>query len=122
MKVIDLLNKIANGEEVPKKVKYKGLYWEYDKNYDDYRDNEDDWVFGMSNYDITRMLNNEVEILEEPKGIPEIDRLNNIINELEEWLEDKVFNKVGSSVDIAIENHTYCKVLDKLKELKGIVE
>ena len=118
MKVIDLLNKIANGEEVPKKVKYKGLYWEYDKNYDDYRDNEDDWVFGMSNYDITRMLNNEVEILEEPKGIPEIDRLNNIINELEEWLEDKVFNKVGSSVDIAIENHTYCKVLDKLKELK----
>lgn len=48
----------------------------------------------------------------------ENDRLNNIINELEEWLEDKVFNKVGSSVDIAIENHTYCKVLDKLKELK----
>ena len=45
-------------------------------------------------------------------------RLNNIINELEEWLEDNIFNKVGSSVDIAIENHTYCKVLDKLKELK----
>lgn len=45
-------------------------------------------------------------------------RLNNIINELEEWLEDNIFNKAGSSVDKAIENHTYCKVLDKLKELK----
>ena len=48
----------------------------------------------------------------------ENDRLNNIINELEKWVEDNIFNKVGSSVDIAIENHTYCKVLDKLKELK----
>ena len=109
MKVIDLLNKIANGEEVPKKVKYKGLYWEYDKNYDDYRDNEDDWVFGMSNYDITRMLNNEVEILEESKGIPKkincwynyngtddkeltkimLDELKDKYNEIIDYLESK---------------------------------
>ena len=48
----------------------------------------------------------------------EIDRLNNIINELEKWLQDKIFNKAGSSIDIAIENHTYSKTLDKLIELK----
>ena len=29
MKVIDLLNKIANGEEVPKKIKYDGSIYEY---------------------------------------------------------------------------------------------
>ena len=26
MKIIDLLNKIANGEEVPKKIKYQTLF------------------------------------------------------------------------------------------------
>jgi len=70
MKVIDLLNKIANGEEVPKKVKYKNFYWEYREEEKDYKDNEGDYVFGCSNYDITEMLNTEVEILEENK-IPE---------------------------------------------------
>ena len=29
MKIIDLLNKIANGEEVPKKIKYKGSIYTY---------------------------------------------------------------------------------------------
>lgn len=34
MKVIDLLNKIANGEEVPKKIKYKGTSYEYKEGID----------------------------------------------------------------------------------------
>ena len=29
MKIIDLLNKIANGEEVPKKIKYRGHIYQY---------------------------------------------------------------------------------------------
>ena len=29
MKVIDLLNKIANGEEVPYRIKYNGRIYEY---------------------------------------------------------------------------------------------
>ena len=33
MKIIDLLNKIANGEEVPKKIKYKNKIYEW-KEYD----------------------------------------------------------------------------------------
>ena len=45
--------------------------------------------------------------------------LENIIDELEKWLKEQVFNKAGNSVDLAIENHSYCKVLDKLNELKG---
>ena len=42
-----------------------------------------------------------------------------IIDELEKYLKEQVFNRAGSSIDLAIENHSYCKVLDKLNELKG---
>lgn len=34
MKIISLLNKIANREEVPKKIKYDNLVYEYDEQYD----------------------------------------------------------------------------------------
>jgi len=36
MKIIDLLNKIANGEEVPKKIKYDGTIYEYNERVDFY--------------------------------------------------------------------------------------
>jgi len=79
MKVIDLLNRIANGEEVPKKVKYKTHYWEYKEEAKDYKDNEDDYVFSCSNYDITAMLDNEVEIIEEDKKIEKLEYYDNSI-------------------------------------------
>lgn len=41
-------------------------------------------------------------------------RLNNIINELEKWLEDKDKN--------ALQDDNYWEVLDKLKELRKIYE
>lgn len=74
MKVIDLLNKIANGEEVPKKIEYRNIKFLYDKvnklytveNYNEYND----LFMELSNHKGTD-LNYEVEILEESKGIPE---------------------------------------------------
>lgn len=66
MKIIDLLNKIAKREQ-PQKIKYDDMIWKYDngfyinKNYvilDDY-------------CNLTTFLNDEVEILEEEKKIPE---------------------------------------------------
>lgn len=84
IKIIDLLCLISNGEEVPKKVKYKTYYWEYKEEKKDYKDNEGDYVFSCSNYDIPEMLNNEVEILddEEDKDIPLIpdDELYQILD------------------------------------------
>lgn len=38
--------------------------------------------------------------------------------ELRSWLEEEI-NKGGSSIDLAIRIHTFCKVLDKLNELEG---
>ena len=48
----------------------------------------------------------------------EIERLNNIINELEKWLKDyiKLFDKPDMLEEQTLED---LKVLDKLQELKG---
>ena len=63
MKVIDLLNKIANNEEVPK-FKYYGGTYIYDKETGMYW-YQSTWF----DFDI-KYLNDEVEIIEEEKKIP----------------------------------------------------
>lgn len=40
MKVIDLLNKINKGEEIPKKVKYEDTIFAYDKDRKEYIEQE----------------------------------------------------------------------------------
>ena len=101
IKIIDLLNKIANGEEVPKKILLNGIVFEYQG--DDYlykdEDKKEHWLFSASYTDKYTWLENflkaEVEIIEEPKKIKkcknyedflEIDdyiaHLKNNINEL----------------------------------------
>ena len=72
MKIIDLLNKIANDEEVPRKFTYKGYLWEYDvKNkmwfyyFGESKNHRFDRLFYLN-----MILNDEVEILEEePRDI-----------------------------------------------------
>ena len=82
MKVIDLLNKIANGEEVPKKIiqhckvfeedKYwilsKGSHKCYEKKY---INNDEDSEF-LFDYLTCDMLTDEVEIIEEDKKIEKL--------------------------------------------------
>ena len=78
MKVIDLLNKIAKGEEVPKKINWHDDEWEYSngesKNY--FTDYEDLFTaIDGSN------LNDEVEIIgEKPKHIEKINKSYPIFN------------------------------------------
>ena len=74
IKIIDLLNKIANDEEVPEKIKIKNVIYEYrgymycteKANYQDI----EDYLFGKWNFNI---LNDYVEIIEEPKKIEKIE-------------------------------------------------
>lgn len=85
MKVIDILNKIAKGEDIPKKIKIKGImYRDFGENdepidkeddrtftykYDEYgqfceyRDKKGKTIDGI--YILTRILNNDVEIVED---------------------------------------------------------
>ena len=83
IKVIDLLNKIANDEEVPKKIKYKDNVYYLGKNMVDLH------TYQTEGSNTTRklsliidneylILNDEVEIIEEPKKIEKIARCDNI--------------------------------------------
>lgn len=74
IKIIDLLVKIANGEEVPEKIKYNNKIWEYDVYSNDYK-GEDIWLFEeLFEYRRTiEFINDEVEIIEESKKIEKID-------------------------------------------------
>lgn len=107
MKVIDLYNKIAKDEKIPYKIKYNKRIYEYAEEIKWYL--RDDMKCELSNS--KKCLNDEVEILEEPKGIPEkleyfkseeelynmskillfnnfVDKINEIIDCLE-YLESK---------------------------------
>ena len=77
MKVIDLLNKIANGEKVPKKIKYGATVFILD--YFSTENKEAQYI--SENYkkvlleglSTTVCLNDEVEIIEEEKEIGKIE-------------------------------------------------
>lgn len=69
MKVIDVLNKMANGEEIPKSIQYDGEQYVYDEKCKDYtyvsEYNNDVWLF--CKYDVTKILNDEIQIIDESK-------------------------------------------------------
>jgi hypothetical protein len=75
MKIIDLLNRIANGEEVPKKIKYKDFeYLWHDKSYGYCRPAYNcTYISFFTDFTIYEILDDEVEIIEENKKIKKID-------------------------------------------------
>lgn len=68
LRVIDLLNKIANGEEIPKKIKYNNETFTIREEKDDYA-NQNHW---FTDRVCLLDLNKEVEIIEEDKKIEKI--------------------------------------------------
>jgi len=71
IKVIDLLNKIANEEEMSKYIKYDNTTWEYIKETSDYRDTGSTRLYFFSDFIVynANWLNDEVEIIEEQQDI-----------------------------------------------------
>ena len=102
MKVIDLLNKIAKGEEVPKKIKFGKDIFTYNKECNDYIHEINKWASEtlmfkvMCTHFIKEILENEVELIEEQQDI-EIQGLKEI-----EWTE---INGVGDEHDEFILNN-----------------
>lgn len=108
MKVIDLLNKIANGEEVPKKIKVGGYYYEFFeriKNIYDYKQIDiddgkyfDDYLCDSFFLDDENVLNWEVEIVEEDKKIEKIE-----IEQVGDFIEPpstfELANKINEIID-----------------------
>ena len=106
MKVIDLLNKIANGEEVPKKIKY--LYYEYEFNEEEkeYQRLQNEIIYGLGeDRRLDIVLDDEVEIIEEPQEhkIPEkLDKYADVSGDLAcEWsfTEKKLKDKINEILD-----------------------
>ena len=77
MKVIDLLNKIANNEEVPKEIKLNGRLCSFDNEDKDYYCEEYGnivWYLVDTSNNMNEVLYTDLEIIEEkPKKIEKID-------------------------------------------------
>lgn len=85
MKIIDLLIKINNKEEIPKKIKYEDTIFEYNKDIKDYITEFDNGYYketllykitNKHTYFIENLLRGEVEIIEENKEIEELHILD----------------------------------------------
>lgn len=77
IKIIELLVRIANKEEVPKKIKYRNKIWEYTstvkgKGYQYYSVLYQEWKTLQNLVYLEECLNDEVEIIEENKEIEKI--------------------------------------------------
>ena len=114
MKVIDLLNKINNGEEVPEKIKFNGIEFEYDERQEEYNHQRDDGYYEtllyvvMNTHFISSLLRAEVEVIEEKKEIKEIE-----ITE-----EDRAFYS-ETTVDIIEKTNEIVRAVNKLtKEME----
>ena len=117
MKVIDLLVKIANGKEVPKKIKYKNEVREYVYDDRDYVNSNSSEFYLFYNImkegkgsDFANALNDEVEIIEDtPKENKKIEKFYFSVyqdqklggREVVEPLETKIneiINKINENV------------------------
>lgn len=77
IKIIDLLVKMANGEKLPKKIKYRDNIWEYistimGTGYQYYSECYQEWKTLQNQVYLEECLNDEVEIIEEPKKIEKL--------------------------------------------------
>ena len=109
MKIIDLLNKIANGEDIPKKIRVSGAWTEgIAFELDDYKhykhenidDTYDDLFDGLDNIDLDDFLN--TEIIEEDKKIEKLRKETVNIKddkELALHLHD-ITNKIDEIIDV----------------------
>lgn len=99
IKVIDMLVKIANGEKVPKKIKFRHSIWEYckDGNTQDYINDSDKCLmeFLAINKD---GLNQDVEIIEEPKKIEKLPK-NITDNACATRDQRTIANKINELID-----------------------
>jgi len=102
IKIIDLLNKIANDEEVPKKIKWGCHIYTWTAGEYIALDELDKPLFSVQAGYLKFVLNNKVEIIEEDNEIQSIDveyykandeRYNELLEEIasfQEWCIDKI--------------------------------
>lgn len=88
IKIIDLLCKIANGEEIPEKIKYKDIIynWKVTKQGTGYCNKNNyycEWLANRIHCDEKSVLNDTVEIIEDKENTEDINIQG--ISGLPEW-------------------------------------
>ena len=117
MKVIDLLNKIANGEEIPQLIKWNGYI--YDKLGCEYYmlNDRDITLFGDILDTNGKYLNDEVEIIEEDKKIEKLEIVHNGSANAYALL-----NEYGTKCALTKHSKVMCdkinEIIDKLNEME----
>ena len=120
IKIIDLLNKIANGEEVPKKIKWGDFELEWEELcYHDYKfiDTGNHLLFqGFA----TSVLNNEVEIIEEPKKIEKLEAVRG--SDLADLTDKDMVSKNNALIELCKTlnniNNKVNELIDEINNLK----
>lgn len=111
MKIIDLLSKIAKGEKVPNKIKWRDETWKYDDRIQDYT-NKHLMLFEQLKMIRTKeFLNDEVEILDEveDKGYEDIEEIGNLL-----YCENQVESILHRKIDALIRNQK--KIIEVLND------
>ena len=118
IRVIDLLNKIANGEDVPELIEYNGENYIFQNK--DYKNKDRDlYLFSEETPDITAALNDEVKIIETIEEQEEID-----IQSIEELDENFTYIENHSS-GLGIEkvlNKAEIELVNKINKLVQAVK
>lgn len=129
MKIIDLLVKISQGERMPKKIKYEGYVWEYDKVAKDYYRNDVDEEYIYLFQDLFKketgfFINNEVKIIEEDKEFEDIREIRGEVERDKTLSHDenqdsivKNFNMLIKWVNLLVRNQK--RIINEINKLKG---
>lgn len=113
MKVIDLLNKIANGEPLPKKIMHNNIIYDWDiDGYLHYEDEHYSERAFLEGYRTDMCLNDEVKIVEDtPKEDKKIEKLDVVlIGQCDNWLQPTI----ETSEKIRAELNPY--IIDVIRE------
>ena len=132
MKVIDLLNKIAKGEEVPEKIKVDNIIYIYE-NWEHfyYTDDEirEDLLVRGKDYSTNDFLNWNVELLEDEldKDNINLDKVIKVFEDIEMCLKRlsvKISSAGQGSIDNYLDRYNYdLQAVKQLnKEIKSIKE
>ena len=124
MKVIDLLNKINNREEVPKKIKFNNIEFEYDTRQEEYNHEKENGYYEtllyvvMNTHFISSLLRAEVEVVEEKKEIDTINAYKLIeAPYLADCLKEKKFDEVAELL-----KQSELEIVERVNDLVHAIE
>ena len=105
MKVIDLLNLIAKGEELPRIITWRNGIYKYNFRWKDYKKEAGEIYFFQTmlnrNSDMVSILNDEVEVMDNEEK--EIEKIYFSVYErerLEQTALDKIETKINELIDV----------------------